>query len=76
MGWSLLMGKTEPWEILRAPTEPLLFAALTMSGLIPSLHPGPAMSFPGLGTTVPTSPASCWNMFLKPSSMSSSVISS
>lgn len=31
---------------------------------------------PELGTAIPTSPASCWNMFLKLSSMSSSVISS
>lgn len=31
---------------------------------------------PELGAAIPTSPASCWNMFLKLSSMSSSVISS
>jgi len=70
------MGETGPWETVRAPTEPLLCAALMASGLIPFLRSRLAMGFPGLGTTVPTSPASCWNMFLKPSSMSSSVISS
>lgn len=38
--------------------------------------PCPGQGPPELGAAIPTSPASCWNMFLKPSSMSSSVISS
>lgn len=38
--------------------------------------PSPGQGPPELSAAVPTSPASCWNMFLKPSSMSSSVISS
>lgn len=42
----------------------------------PIPFPPQARAPPQLSAAVPTSPASCWNMFLKPSSMSSSVISS
>lgn len=78
----LVGGTKSPQDITRVPRSPFLGSPCSLqpdgqeSRPLPT--PGPCRGLPKAwrGTAVPTSPASCWNMFLKPSSMSSSVISS
>lgn len=78
----LVGGTKSPQDITRVPRSPFLGSPCSLQpdgqGSRPLATPGSRWGLPKAwrGTAIPTSPASCWNMFLKPSSMSSSVISS